>query len=399
MSDIALPASPGRSPRPGAGTAARPRATRDLFVSTFAPTLGTGRALRTYTCVRALAMLGPVDLAYVPLGGEGPSPEYEAIPGVEFHTIVASRGLRRARVYAGKRLRGVPDECARGVSPELIEEASRLATVRGRGRIVVGDLNAATALLPLARRRAVTYNAHNVNSAMVTAGGRGRPGVALAMRTYERRLLKAAAESWMVSRADLEAAHRLVPEARLRYVPNVVDAASIRPVAPHPPGRRLLMVGDFLYEPNRTGRAFLLDEVLPRVWRELPDARLTLVGRGLDGFEVPDPRVEVAGFVDELPPVYAATDCVAVPLVEGGGSPLKFVEALAYGLPVVATPFAARGLDVVAGEHYLEAPDAAAFAAAVVGVLRDGAREVAARARRMAETSYSVEALAELIAA
>ena len=38
-----------------------------------------------------------------------------------------------------------------------------------------------------------------------------------------------------------------------------------------------------------------------------------------------------------------------VPLREGGGSPLKFVEALAYGLPVVATPLAAAGLEIEAG--------------------------------------------------
>ena len=55
-----------------------------------------------------------------------------------------------------------------------------------------------------------------------------------------------------------------------------------------------------------------------------------------------------------------------MPLLTGGGSPLKFVEALAYGLPVVATPHAAAGLEAArAGEHYREADGPEAFADAL----------------------------------
>ncbi len=43
-----------------------------------------------------------------------------------------------------------------------------------------------------------------------------------------------------------------------------------------------MFVASFAYEPNRGGLRFLLEEVFPRVWAELPDARLTLVGTGLE---------------------------------------------------------------------------------------------------------------------
>ena len=111
---------------------------RTLYLSTFAPVFGGGRALRTYTCVRALAMLGPVDLAYVAHDADGPSPEYEAIDGIAFHRILSSRGVSRAVLYASKRLQAIPDLCSRGTSPELIEAAERLARAPGRGRVVAG---------------------------------------------------------------------------------------------------------------------------------------------------------------------------------------------------------------------------------------------------------------------
>jgi glycosyltransferase involved in cell wall biosynthesis len=304
-----------------------------------------------------------------------------------------------------KRLQGVPPVSCRGTSPEVISTAEQLVGAPGRGRVVVGDMSAATALMPLARTCPVVYNAHNIESEYVHGNSLSRALNRAEMRRYERRLLTLAAESWMVSRADIASALELVPEARLRYAPNVVDVAAITPSA-KALGRsgedresKLLMVGDFRYPPNRSGLEFLVRSVLPRVWRSLPEARLDVVGRGLERWSSPDPRIERAGFVEDLAPLYASADCVVVPLTEGAGTPLKFVEALAYGMPVVATPLAAKGLDVQAGVHYGEGADEDSFAEAVIAILRDGGQQIAIEGRRLAEREYSIEALAEHLAA
>ena len=143
-------------------------AARTLFVSTFAPTLGDGRALRTYTTVRALAALGPVDLAYVPHGAEDPAPEYQAIAGVDFHVIRPSRGARRALAFAVKRAPGRAAAVrARRLprGPGGHPPPGRRAGPDGRPpRVVAGDMNAMTALLGFARRHPVVYNAHNLES-------------------------------------------------------------------------------------------------------------------------------------------------------------------------------------------------------------------------------------------
>ena len=61
---------------------------------------------------------------------------------------------------------------------------------------------------------------------------------------------------------------------------------------------------------------------------------------------------------------------------------------------MVATPLAARGLEVRAGEHFRAGQDADAFAAQVADVLAHGAPELAARGRALAEAEYSLPALA-----
>jgi glycosyltransferase involved in cell wall biosynthesis len=376
---------------------------RDLYLTTIAPSLSSGRDMRAYACVRALAMLGPVDFAYAPHDTDEPDAMFASIENVEYHKIEPSRGARRAALYASKRLQGTPARCCRGTSPELVAMGEALARRPDRGRVIVADGNSASAMMPFAHHRAVIYNAQNFESDYV----RGPTGNHLlsraAMRRYERKLIGVTAETWMVSRVDVESARTLVPSARVRYVPNVVDVGAIAARAPRaaPPrdGGSLLMIGDYTYLPNSNGRDLLVDSVMPLVWSSRPAARLTLAGRGMDEWHSPDERVEAAGFVDSLADVYTQADCVVVPITEGAGSPLKFIEALAYGVPVVATPKAARGLEVSARVHYREGDGPAALAQAILGVLDDGAPDMAAEGRRLAEREYSIESLAERIAA
>jgi polysaccharide biosynthesis protein PslH len=360
-----------------------------LLVSSYTPALGSGRAARTYGIVRALASLGPVDLLYKRFGALAPGPEFAVIDGVTLHEVRARRRLRAvARGLAG----GAPLPVARGASAELADAAERLAD--GRARVVADDPTAALALAALARRRPVVYSAQNLESAFRSDWGSRRR-----VRRFERRLLERSAEVWMPSRADAEGARALAPRAVVKLVPNVVDVSAIRPTGPTA-GGPALMVGDFTYRPNREGLEFLLREVLPRAWERAPDLRVTVAGRGLEPAGLGDGRVRYAGFVPSLEPLYAQASCAVVPLLTGGGTPLKFVEALAYALPVVATPRAAAGLEARAGEHYLEGADAATLADALVtAVAGDGTAAVGAAGRALAEREYSIEALVARLAA
>jgi glycosyltransferase involved in cell wall biosynthesis len=89
--------------------------------------------------------------------------------------------------------------------------------------------------------------------------------------------------------------------------------------------------------------------------------------------------------------------CAVVPLRSGGGSPLKFIEALAYGVPVVATPRAAAGLRVSPGEHYVQAEAAEDVARAVIAQLEDPDRALAARGRALVDGEYSIDRLCQLL--
>lgn len=368
-----------------------------LVVTPYTPNTRTGRGNRTVGIIRALALLGRVEVTYVEFGGGEPDLSLTRDEAIELRKISPTRGLRRAFLYRRARAQGVPKNFASGLSRELLAALSKTRN-KSFERVVADGPTAASSLLLLGEAQPIYYNAHNLESALRAQLGSWSRKDLDELTHFERRLLETAHESWLPSNRDLRGAAELAPDACLRLVPNVVDVASIAPV--HASKRqRAIFVADFSYEPNRNSAAFLIDEVMPRVWEQLPQARLMLVGSGPAPAGELDPRIEIHGFVDDLRAVYAAAGCALVPLLESGGSPLKLIEALAYGLPIVATPLAAGGVDELeSGVNFLEGEGADGFSAAVVQALGGKSGGLAAAARKLAESEYSIEALSRRLA-
>jgi hypothetical protein len=361
----------------------------DLFLTSFTPARGSGRGQRSCSIIRALARHGPVRVAYVPFGGEQPAADLVADANVELVPIVPSRGVGRVLSILRALAAGAPVGLARTVSPELIAAARSAAP---GDRVIADGPNVATALIGLARRRSLIYAAQNIESSF-------RPGERL--RRFERKILRRFAESWMCTRGDVVLGEQLGGAdvaTRLREVPNVVDLALLAQAPPAPGGQRLLFVADFRYPPNREALTFLEREVLPILWRDLPEATIDVVGRGLE--EVArDPRVHVHGFVDSLDTLYAEADVAVVPLLTGGGSPLKLIEALGRGAVVVTTAHAAALLEHgTIGEHFLTGTDGPSLAAAIARALAHPDPGMGARARVLIARHLSLEALTPLVA-
>ncbi len=143
-----------------------------------------------------------------------------------------------------------------------------------------------------------------------------------------------------------------------------------RPAAGEP--LRLLFVGTQSYEPNRQGLAWFVREVMPLL-RERVALSVDVVGPGQRDAALPG--VNHLGRVEDLAPCYERAHAAVVPLLAGGGSRLKVLEALAHGVPLVSTSVGVEGFDLVDGEHAMIADDAQGLANRLVdldGDLRAG---------------------------
>jgi glycosyltransferase involved in cell wall biosynthesis len=116
---------------------------------------------------------------------------------------------------------------------------------------------------------------------------------------------------------------------------------------------RLVFLGNMGHAPNDDAVRFFADEVLP-------GGRDIIASFEVIGPNVSDAlrrgyadRVVFRGFVADLATALSDYDVMVAPIRFGGGTKLKIIEAMANGLPLVATPCAAEGLDLVDGTHAL----------------------------------------------
>jgi glycosyltransferase involved in cell wall biosynthesis len=112
---------------------------------------------------------------------------------------------------------------------------------------------------------------------------------------------------------------------------------------------------------------------MPRVWREVGDVSVTIIGRAApDEIQALASRqVQIAGWVHDIGPLMDGARAMVAPLTYGAGLKGKVTQALAAGVPVVTTPVGAEGLDARDGEQMLIGRTPAELAARVIQILRD----------------------------
>ena len=119
----------------------------------------------------------------------------------------------------------------------------------------------------------------------------------------------------------------------------------------------ILFLGQLSYYPNKIAIELLIDEIYPKIKQQYPDCQLLLVGRSptekMLAIAQKDPDIIVTGSVPEVQPYVAAASVMVVPLLHGGGTRLKIVEAFASGCPVISTAKGVEGIEAIDGKHLL----------------------------------------------
>jgi glycosyltransferase involved in cell wall biosynthesis len=204
---------------------------------------------------------------------------------------------------------------------------------------------------------------------------------ARAFQRYEAAMLRSYDAVLTVSeedRAQLAALCGLpaaVCERKFSAIPICVDPQQTAVVPRRPDGvPTILHLGTMFWPPNVTAMRWFVNEVLPLVWERVPGARFVIAGKNPPpevAALAADPRIQVTGYVADPAPLLAEADAFVVPLLAGGGMRVKILDAWCWGLPVVATPIGAEGIEMHDGVDILLAGEAPAFADATVRLLTD----------------------------
>jgi sugar transferase (PEP-CTERM/EpsH1 system associated) len=213
---------------------------------------------------------------------------------------------------------------------------------------------------------------------------------------YERRYSKKFTDLVITTAEDRRFFAPHAGDTPLHVVPNGVDLAQFPCRSADPGGHSLFFVGAMDYIANVDTAQYLAQAILPALRQRYPDATLWLVGskptaavQALGQL----PGVTVTGRVPSVADyLHRATVC-AVPMRIGFGIKNKTLEAMAAGVPVVASDRGLEGLAVDCPQRALRANTLEETVAAIAQLFDDPALRatLSQRGRELVATTFTWE--------
>ena len=136
----------------------------------------------------------------------------------------------------------------------------------------------------------------------------------------------------------------------------------------------ILFIGSYNHPPNIDAVKWLCQEIMPLVWEQQPQIKVTLLGSNLKP-EVEalaaDSRIAVTGYVADVSSYFLNHKLFVSPLKYGAGMKGKIGQSLEYSLPVISTAIGVEGMNLYSEQHILEANTTQEFAAQILRLHED----------------------------
>jgi polysaccharide biosynthesis protein PslH len=222
--------------------------------------------------------------------------------------------------------------------------------------------------LQYAKKSKVILNHHNIESSMMIRRAFKEGNPFLKAYFFQEGFKLRLAEHKYCSRFHLNVtcseldSQRLIKKYRglkTKVVPNGVDIEYFKCTGIPRENKTLVFAGDLAWYPNREAMLHFVKDIWPLLIAKEPDVRMTVIGKNppniLKLLAANDNRFVVTGFVDDVRPFIEKAAVYVCPIMNGGGTKLKILDALAMEKAIVAHPIACEGIDVVDGRDVLYA--------------------------------------------
>lgn len=381
-----------------------------LFLSSWFPyPPDNGARMRTFNLLRQLARRH--DIALLSFVRDEPIPEraWDALnPFCRVLGTVPYRSFRPSRPRTALRLFSAqPRSVLETYSLQMAALVQDALHQHAFDLVIASEIGPGVGTAPyIARLDAIPRVIEDLELSMIwnqvlaqnTWAGRARHGLTWwKQKRYAAHLLRQVEGCTVASEQERALLHGLSPDfAPLAVVPNGLDLELYEgdwgPAEPD----TLIFAGALTYRANLDAMAFFLRDIWPLVRQKRPAIKLRITGKteGVSLDRLPlDEQVILTGYLDDVRPAVARSQVCVVPLLTGGGTRLKVLEAMALGTPVVATSKGAEGLDVTPGQDILMADEPTVFADALLHLLDTPSLRVklAANGRRLVQERYSWE--------
>lgn len=156
----------------------------------------------------------------------------------------------------------------------------------------------------------------------------------------------------------------------------------------------LLYIGNLSWEANREGIRWFIDKVFPYICKKYKDAKLTIVGGGLDFNPYANNKnINYLGYVKDLTNIYDDQLVFVVPLFEGSGIRIKILEAFNNEIAVVSTKIGCETVGATDKEEIMIADNEMEFVSAIEELIESKTyrNTIITNAKAFLMKNYSIE--------
>jgi polysaccharide biosynthesis protein PslH len=201
----------------------------------------------------------------------------------------------------------------------------------------------------------------------------------------------------VVSELDKDILSALCPGGEFVVIENGVETDKFIPDNKHIEQNKLIWLGGFDDYSNKQGIYFFLESIYPKIKKRKPGIRFDIIGSGitqkLRQLVNGDDTINLMGYVDDPLPYIQRASVFVVPILSGGGTRLKVLEAMAVGKAIISTSIGCEGINGINGEHYIIADNVNSFTEAIVQLLQDSLlrMRLGSNARKLVADHYDYE--------
>lgn len=217
----------------------------------------------------------------------------------------------------------------------------------------------------------------------------------LRLEKFEKQFCAQVSLNITCSEVDRQRLQEIVPSSWVEEVPNGVDVDYFKPDRSASQGKKLVFIGTLNWYPNIEAVRFLAHELWPVLKPAVPGISVDIIGaeppEDIVRLSEKDKDFRVHGFVDDILPYMDKAAIYVCPIMDGGGTKLKVLDALAMEKALVAHEVACEGISLQDKKNVIFAQSVDEYVDAILLLLDDDElrQTMGRQARKLMEDKYA----------